>query len=248
MSISEFFNRKARIVVAATAFGLAGAGGYVGSEMAQKATQPTPSTYTLAQITSIDEDAIPQDVMDEMERREFFPAQLPAGLQPEAETITAQQRAVTSFTQRIDAMEFAKARVGDAASQGMVQEMAVNFINDLRLSVDVSERDYANLVRDYNARVGLDVSAVTGNYEQGLMYQQEASLAVHFAQAFGGFFDDDEDMTDQQMSREIGDAMQKGQSYYDNAGLAGGLAGGAAGFMLMVPMWLRLRRAHPRLK
>lgn len=248
MSISEFFNRKARIAVAATAFGLAGAGGYVGHEMAQNATQPTPSTYTFAQLTSIDEDAVPQDVMDQIERQQYFPAELPAGLQPSAETIVAQQRAVTSFTQRIDAMEFAKARVGDASSQSMVQEMAVNFVNDLRLSENLSERDYTNLLRDYDARVGIDVSAITGNYADGVMYQQEASLAVYFAQAFGGFFDDDEDMTDQQMSREIGDAMQKGQSYYDNAGMAGGLAGGAVGFMLMVPMWMRLRRAHPKLK
>lgn len=248
MSISEFFNRRARAVVAATAFGLAGAGGYVGSELAQNATQPTPSTYTLAQITAIDEDQLPRGMVEEIERNEFFPAALPANLEIPVEILQAQFSAVNGFAQRLVALTYAKSAAVDAESQARLKDMAVEFINDLRLSTDISERDYTVLLNDYNKRVGLDVSDVTGNYEKGVMYHQEASLAVHFSQAFGGFFDDDEDMTDQQMSREIGDAMQQGQSYYDNAGMAGGLAGGAVGFMLMVPMWMRLRRAHPRLK
>lgn len=246
MSISEFFNHKARVAVAATAFGLAGLGGFAGHELTQNATQPQVSNYTLSQILAIDEDQLPQGMVEEIESKEFFPAVLPAGLNIPAEAIEAQERAVTGFQQRLVSMAFAKTYVGEADSQTLLKEQAVSFINDLRLSTDISERDYSTLLRDYNTRIGLDVSDVTGNYTEGVMYQQEAGLAVHFAQAFGGFFDDD-DMTDQQVSRDIGDTMQKGQSYYDNAGLAGGLAGGAVGFMLMVPMWMRLRRSYPKL-
>lgn len=242
MSISEFFNKKARAVVAASAIGLAGLGGYAGSEIAQQATQPQLSTYTLSQIASLDEKQVPESVARDIARRQFFPAALPDGVRLPEETVIAQREAVRQFTQRIDALAAARAQ-----GSPMLFGQAADFIDALRLSGDLSERDYARLLSDYNHRVGIDVSGVTGNYDKGISWQQEASLAVHFAEAFGGFFDDDEDMTPQQMSREIGAAMQQGQDRHDGAAQAGGLAGGAAGFMLLVPLWLRLRRAHPRI-
>lgn len=224
MSISEFFNRKSRAVIAAVTLALGAGGGYIGHEAAQQATQPQVSEFTLQQL--------PENTTEE----QFMSGKLPAGAKYDA----LQSARVDEFTARIDALQAQK----DAMRQlpGHEQPVpavrllqdSISFVNDLRIAENLSERNYADLVKDYNARVGVDVSPWTGNYTQGIMYQQDAQLGVMFGMIFG-----DEDKTDAEISREVGDTMLEGAKMNDNAGLAGGGAGLLLGGLLAVPLWRR---------
>lgn len=224
MSISEFFNRKSRAVIAAVTLALGAGGGYIGHETAQRTTQPQASEFTLAQL--------PDNTTEE----QFVSGKLPVNAKYDA----LQSVRFDEFTARIAAMEQLKGqmRLMDdelyIASEAKLRDDAVSFVNDLRVAENLSERNYADLVKDYNARVGLDVSAVTGNYTKGIMYQQDAQLGVMFGMIFG-----DDDMTPAQISREVGDTMLEGQKMADNAGLAGGAAGLLLGGLLAVPLWRR---------
>lgn len=229
MSISEFFNRKSRAVIAAVTLALGAGGGYIGHETAQRTTQPQASEFTLAQLP------------DNTTEKQFISGKLPVNAKYDA----LQSVRVDEFTARIDAMAQLKGqmRLMDdelyIASEAKLRDDAVSFVNDLRVSENLSERNYADLVKDYNARVGLDVSAVTGNYTKGIMYQQDAQLGVMFGMIFG-----DDDMTPAQISREVGNTMLEGQKMADNAGLAGGAAGLLLGGLLAVPLWRR--RNYPK--
>ena len=224
MSISEFFNRKSRAVIAAVTLALGAGGGYIGHETAQRTTQPQASEFTLAQL--------PDNTTEE----QFVSGKLPVNAKYDA----LQSVRFDEFTARIAAMEQLKGqmRLRDdelyIASEAKLRDDAVSFVNDLRVAENLSERNYADLLKDYNARVGLDVSAVTGNYTKGIMYQQDAQLGVMFGMIFG-----DDDMTPAQISREVGDTMLEGQKMADNAGLAGGAAGLLLGGLLAVPLWRR---------
>lgn len=224
MSISEFFNRKSRAVIAAVTLALGAGGGYIGHETAQRTTQPQASEFTLAQL--------PDNTTEE----QFVSGKLPVNAKYDA----LQSVRFDEFTARIAAMEQLKGqmRLMDdelyIASEAKLRDDAVSFVNDLRVAENLSERNYADLVKDYKARVGLDVSAVTGNYTKGIMYQQDAQLGVMFGMIFG-----DDDMTPAQISREVGDTMLEGQKMADNAGLAGGAAGLLLGGLLAVPLWRR---------
>lgn len=224
MSISEFFNRKSRAVIAAVTLALGAGGGYIGHETAQRTTQPQASEFTLAQL--------PDNTTEE----QFVSGKLPVNAKYDA----LQSVRFDEFTARIAAMEQLKGqmRLMDdelyIASEAKLRDDAVSFVNDLRVAENLSERNYADLLKDYNARVGLDVSAVTGNYTKGIMYQQDAQLGVMFGMIFG-----DDDMTPAQISREVGDTMLEGQKMADNAGLAGGAAGLLLGGLLAVPLWRR---------
>ncbi|MCC7036896.1 MAG: hypothetical protein IT560_06255 [Alphaproteobacteria bacterium] len=229
MSISEFFNRKSRAVIAAVTLALGAGGGYIGHETAQQTTQPQVSEFTLQQLP------------DNMTEKQFVSGKLPVNATYDA----LQPARVDEFTARIDAMAQLKSQMRFMASdlyiesEAKLRDDAVSFVNDLRVAENLSERNYADLVKDYNARVGLDVSAVTGNYTKGIMYQQDAQLGVMFGMIFG-----DDDMTPAQISREVGDAMLEGQKMADNAGLAGGAAGLLLGGLLTVPLWRR--RNYPK--
>ena len=225
MSISEFFNKKARAMVAAVAIAFGGAGGYAGHELAQHQLQPQPSNFVLSQLND-------KNITEE----QFLKGQMPGGpVITEKETVALQ-----NFTARIDEMASFKAWNQDVSARGL----AVKFVSDLRVSQDISERDYVNLIADYNKRVGIDVSATTGNYEKGIMYNQEAQVGVAIGQIFGG------DDSDDEISQDVGSAMLEGQKIYDQAGLAGGMAGAGFGVMLVIPAWRRSRRGPkgPKLK
>lgn len=217
MSISDFFNRKARAIVAAVTIGLGGAGGYAGHEIAQHEFQPQPSNFVLSQVNE-----------NTMTEKAFLSGQLPGGPVRTAQEV----KALEDFTTRIDAMAGQRA-ANDAVA---LQDSAVSFISDLRISKDISEMDYKALLTDYNNRVGLDVSAITGNYAKGIMYNQEANVVVEITQIFS------RDADDEDTSREVGAAMLEGQRLYDNAGLEGAAGGAALGMMLMIPVWMRRRR------
>ncbi len=237
MSISEFFNRKARAFIAAGALALGLGGGYAGHEAAQKMSGPQASNYTLAQIMADD-----QQTDANQPERIFFPGQLRPGFTPPAATVQAEADAVAGFTARITDMQ------QQQAAGGNILFSAVDFVNDLRVSENLSERDYAGIVKDYNTRVGRDVTLYTGNWQSGIGWQQEANLGVHLSQVFGNFFGDDEDLTPQQLSREVGNAMQEGQSM-TSLSLAGGAFGGfALGGLLFAPVWLRAGRRHPKVE
>lgn len=224
MSISEFFNRKSRAVIAAVTLALGAGGAYIGHETAQQTTQPQVSEFTLQQL--------PDNTTEE----QFVSGKLPVNAKYDA----LQPARVDEFSARIDAMEAQKtamAAMADedrpAATVRLLQD-GISFVNDLRVAENLSERNYADLLNDYNARVGLDVSAWTGNYTKGIMYQQDAQLGVMFGMIFG-----DDDKTDAEISREVGDTMLEGAKMNDNAGLAGGAAGLLLGGLLTVPLWRR---------
>jgi hypothetical protein len=218
LSISEFFNKKARATVAAAAIALGGAGGYAGHEIAQHQFQPQPSNFVLSQVND-----------SNMTESEFLKGQLRGG-----PVVTDKETAaMKDFNARIDQMASDRAwgNLGSARSE------AVQFVNDLRTSQDISEQDYAKLLAQYNTRVGIDVSDVAGNYQKGIMYNQEAQAAVAISQIFGH-----DDMTPAETAKDVGDAMLEGQQMYDRAGLEGGLAGAALGMMLLLPGWIRSRK------
>ena len=213
MSISEFFNKKAKAAVASLALVFGVAGGIAGHEIAQNQFQPGVSDFALSSVP------------DNVNEKQFIAGHI-AGLPAQT---AAQAEARFTFTQRIDALEEQRFDYDLAlqAQDGSAMEIgsklatdSVAFINDLRLSKDLSEKDYANIVADFNDRVAIDVSAVTGNYTKGIMYQQEAQIG----QAFGSMFGDD-DLTPAQQSAEIGRIMEEGQARYDAVGLEGGAAG-----------------------
>lgn len=225
MSISEFFNRKSRAVIAAVTLALGAGAGYVGHETAQSMTQPGLSEFTLQQL--------PDNTTEE----QFISGRLPVNAKYDA----LQPARVDEYAGRIDAMEMQKTAMASMADDDRViatvrlTQDAISFVNDLRLAENLSERNYADLVADYNARVGLDVSPWTGNYTKGINYQQDAQLGVMFGMIFG----DEDDKTPAETSREVGDAMLEGAKMNDNAGLAGGAGGLLLGGLLAVPLWRR---------
>lgn len=229
MSISEFFNRKSRAVIAAVTLALGAGGAYIGHETAQQTTQPQVSEFTLQQL--------PDNTTEE----QFVSGKLPVNAKYDA----LQSVRVDEFTARIDAMEQQKYEMrfmtGDVyiAAEAKLVDDAVSFVNDLRVAENLSERNYADLVSDFTERVDIDVSSVTGNYTKGIMYQQDAQLGVMFGMIFG-----DDDKTPAETSREVGDAMLEGARMNDNAGLAGGAAGLLLGGLLAVPLWRR--RNYPK--
>ncbi len=236
MSISEFFNKKAKAVVASLALAFGVVGGYAGHEIAQNQLQPGVSDFALSSVP------------DNFSEKQFVAGHI-AGLPAQS---AAQAEARFAFAQRIDALEeqrfdydlAVQARDGSAMAIGnKLAADSVAFVNDLRMSKDLSEKDYANIVDDFNDRVGIDVSAVTGNYTKGIMYQQEAQVG----QAFGSMFGDD-DMTPAQQSAEIGKIMEEGQAQYDKIGLEGGLAGALLGSVLFLPVIRRQRKAGPKVQ
>lgn len=197
----------------------------------------------------------------------FKYGRLPDGVVAPPETKLEQVIAVETFTARIDELQLRKAMMnmlelnaelnaalGDQTAilksmeftryKADTMDLAISFVNDLRVSQNVSEQDYAAIVRDYNARVGLDVTANTGNWQKGIGFQQESNLAVHFGAVFGGMFGDDEDQTPQQLSREVGESMAEAQAQTDMIKLGAGAGAGALAGLLFLP--LALRRRHPK--
>jgi len=221
LSLRKFFNdkakaagKKARVLTASAllAVGAAG-GGFIGHEIAIDQTQPQLSQFTLAQL--------PEDTTE----AQFMRGTLPAGTA--ADPLRAERLA--EFRQSMT--DILNHRTPEAQKAA-----AVDFINNLRLAENLTEQDYKTLVNEFDRRVGIDVTADTGNYRAGIMYWQDAQVA----QAFGMFFDDD-DLTPAERAREIGEMMAVGQSYHDTAALTGTLGGAAIGSFLLLPLWLRRR-------
>jgi len=226
MSISEFFNKKARAAAASIALLFGAVGGYAGHEIAQNAYQPHLSDFTMASLP------------DNATEQQFTKGHIPGAVDADAASTRF------AFSQRLDALEELAIITDDTEDPIIAQQLrhdAVAFINDLRISPHLSEQDYARFVADYEDRVGLDVSPVTGNYRNGAMYQQEGMVGV----AFGAIFNDDE-LTPAEQSKEVGQIMQAGQDRYDQAGLEGGLAGAALGGFMALPLLRRTRRKGPQ--
>lgn len=228
MSIRNFFNekakaagKKARILTASALLALGAAGGgYIGHEIAIDHSQPQISQFTLAQLS------------ENTTEEQFIRGEVPA------DAVADPQQAVRLSELRQAMTDILSHRTAEGQKTA-----AVDFINDLRLSENLSEQDYKTLVNEFDNRVGIDVTDVTGNYRDGIMYWQDAQIA----QAFALFFDD-EDMTDAERAREIGDAMSLGQEYHDNAAMTGALGGGALGAILLLPFWMRRRRDEDGIK
>lgn len=228
MSIRKFFNekskaagKKARTLTASALLVLGAAGGgYIGHEIAIDQTQPQVSQFTLAQLS------------ENTTEEQFIRGDIPA------DAVADPQQAVRMAEFRQAMSEILSHRTADGQKAA-----AVDFINDLRMAENLSEQNYKTLVDEFDRRIGIDVTDVTGNYRDGIMYWQDAQIAQAFA-----FFFDDEDMTDTERSREIGDAMSMGQEYHDTAATAGALGGGALGAIFLLPFWMRRRREEGNIK
>lgn len=247
MSFRKSFNDKARaagkqmrVMAASVVLAFSAAGGaYIGHEVAQSETQPQVSQFTLAQASEFQE--------GEMTKREFYKGRLPANAAPDL----IQPIRIDEFTARIDTMQalaqrFAASEKSNpdeaAVLHAALSDEAVSFINDLRMTHNISEQNYSHLIKDYEARVGLDVSDRTGNYTKGIQYLQEAQLSTVFGAIFG------DDLSDEEMSREVGDIMADGAKEYKEAGLIGGAAGGLGTGLLLLPALLFARRRDPHVK
>ena len=240
MSLSGFFGKKARALAAAFAIAV-GAGG--GAYVAHERTQPTESQFTLASMEKI------PGANEEM----LFNGRLPLFTSMPASSEHARQLTLTLMTGRIDMMEKLKNKEGAAASP-VLQTMAVDFINDLRLGENLTERDYARLLKDYQTRVGLDVSSQTGNYTEGVRIAQECNYVVHVAEMWNF---DDEETPPAERAKDIGTCMvtagpdvEKYAQELDakdgmKSELAGGAAGAALGGFLILPVARRRRRTPP---
>jgi len=248
MSFRKSFNDKARaagkqmrVMAASVVLAFSAAGGaYIGHEVAQSETQPQVSQFTLAQASEFQE--------GEMTKREFYKGHLPANAAPDL----IQPHRIDEFTARIDTMQTLAQRLAAsensnpdeaAVLHAALSDEAVAFINDLRMTHNISEQNYSHLIKDYQARVGLDVSDRTGNYTKGIQYLQEAQLSTVFGALFGG-----DDLSDAEMSREVGDIMAEGAKEYKEAGLIGGAAGGLGTGLLLLPALLFARRRDPHVK
>lgn len=228
MSIRKFFNEKAKstrksvrsfTAAALISLGVAG-GGYIGHEIAIDQAQPQMSEFTIAQLS------------ENTTEEEFMRGILPA----DAVADPLQAVRIAEFRQEITNILRHRTTEGQQAA-------AVDFINDLRLAENLSEKNYNDLVAEYDARVGIDVSGITGNYRGGIMYWQDAQVAS----AFMSFFDD-EDLTPAEQSRQIGEFMQVGQDMHKTAGMAGALGGAAIGSIFLLPFWIRRRREDDNIK
>ncbi|MDP2205919.1 MAG: hypothetical protein Q8K65_06380 [Alphaproteobacteria bacterium] len=247
MSFRKSFNDKARaaskkmrVMTASIVLAFSAAGGaYIGHDVAQSETQPQVSQFTLMQASQFQE--------GEMSLRDFYKGRLPADAAPDL----IQPHHIDEFTARIDTMErlaqrhtAAKKINPDEAAvlQAVLTDEAVSFVNDLRMSHNISEQNYSHLIADYQMRVGFDVSDRTGNYTRGIQYLQESQLSTVFGAIFG------DDLTDEEMSREVGDMMAEGAKEYAQAGLIGGAAGGLGTGLLLLPALLFTRRRDPHIK
>jgi hypothetical protein len=247
MSFRKSFNDKARaagkkmrVMTASVILAFSAAGGaYIGHEVAQSETQPQVSQFTLAQVSEMQE--------GEMTERDFYKGRMPANAAPDL----IQPIRIDEFTARIDTMQTLAARHAAAEKsnpdeaavlRAVLTDEAVSFINDLRMTHTISEQNYSHLINDYQARVGLDVSDRTGNYTKGIQYLQEAQLSTVFGAIFG------DDLSDEEMSREVGDIMAEGAKEYAQAGLIGGAAGGLGTGLLLLPALLFTRRRDPHIK
>lgn len=228
MSIRKLFNDKSQkakksvrsfTAAALLTLGIAG-GGYIGHEIAIDQTQPQMSEFTIAQLT------------ENTTEEEFMRGILPA----DAVADPLQAERIAEFRQEMTDILSHRTAEGQKAA-------AVEFINDLRMAENLSEKNYNDLVAEYDTRVGIDVSDITGNYHGGIMYWQDAQVAS----AFASFFDD-EDLTPAEQSKQIGEFMQIGQSMHDTAGMAGTLGGAAIGSIFMLPFWMRRRREDENIK
>lgn len=228
MSIRKFFNEKAkstrksvRTFTAAALLALGAAGsGYVGHEIAIDQTQPQMSEFTLAQLS---EKTTEEELMRGV-------------LSADAVADPLQAERIAEFRQEMTNILSHRTAEGQQAA-------AVDFINALRLSENLSEKDYNSLIAEYDARIGIDVSNITGNYHDGIMYWQDAQVASAFA-----LFFDDEDLTLAEQSKQIGEYMQVGQDVHDLAGMAGALGGAAIGSIFLLPFWMRRRREDASIK
>ena len=241
MSMSGFFGKKARALAAAFAIAV-GAGG--GAYVAHERTQPTESQFTLASVEHI----------PGANEETLFNGRMPLFSSMDAASKKAQAKTIADMTGAIDAMERMKASP-DPETMGVLQTTAVDFVNQLRLSENLTERDYARLLKDYQTRVGIDVSQQAGNYTAGVRIAQECNFATHVAQIFS--FDDDE-TTPAEQAKEIGTCMAEAGPEADKfakelddkdgikSELAGGAAGGAAiGGLILLPAAFRRRRTPP---
>lgn len=272
MSISEFFNRKARAFYASVALAFGMAGGMVGHDIAKDKIEHTASNYTLAQGMAMDDKLPPipagsnltqEQWESQLAEQVFKYGRLPDGVTVPAETKLEQVVAVETFTARIDELQMRNAMYKALYKNAQLQESlgdrdsilkymeasrykadtmdkAISFVNDLRVSENLSELDYKAIVQDYNARVGLDVTSNTGNWQKGIGFQQEANMGAHIAAIFGMSDDDD----DNALSRDVGDAMEEAQSHADMIKLGAGAGAGALAGLMFLP--LALRRRHPK--
>lgn len=228
MSIRKFFNdkakaagKKARVLTASALLMLGAAGGgYIGHDIAIDQSQPQISQFTLAQLS------------ENTTEEQFMRGDIPA------DAVADPLRTERMAELRQSMTDILSHRTADGQKTA-----AVDFVNNLRLAENLSEQDYKTLVDEFDKRIGMDVTDVTGNYRDGIMYWQDAQVVQAFA-----FFFDDEDMTNLERSREIGDIMSLGQDYHDTAGMAGALGGAALGSIFLLPFWMRRRREDENVK
>jgi len=241
MSMSGFFGKKARTLAAAFAIAV-GAGG--GAYVAHERTQPVESQFTAASIEHI------KGANEQL----LFNGHMPLFSSMDAASKKAQAKTIAEMKGSIDAMERMKASP-DPETMGALQTMAVDFVNQLRLSENLTERDYTKLLKDYQARVGIDVSPQAGNYATGVRIAQECNFIVHVAEVWGF---DDEESSPADRAKEIGTCMLESGAAADKyakeldakdgmkSELAGGAAGGAAiGGLILLPAAFRRRRTPP---
>lgn len=235
-------NKKMRIMAASAvlAFSAAG-GGYIGHEITQAQNDAHLSGFTVAQVSDM-----PEGMMTE---KLFTQGRKPDGAKPDL----LQANRVDEFTARIDGLQQLSARLAESTSHNpdeaavldaLLTDNAVSFINDLRMAHNLSEQNYRDLIADYQTRVGRDVSEHTGNYTDGIRFLQEAQLSTVFGAIFG------DDLSDAEMSREVGDIMKNAVREQEETGMTAGAAGGLVTGLLLMPLMMfprRRRDAHVKL-
>lgn len=141
------------------------------------------------------------------------------------------QKALAEYQRRIEQLAALK------KSAAIGQSEADGFLQDLRMARHLSEKDYADIIGQYESRVGVAPSGALGNIASGIGYNHECHMQTEMFSLMGMDF-----LDAAEKSEEIGQCMAENRNAYGAPEALGGAGGAALGAGLILIPALRRRR------
>lgn len=255
MSFSEYFSKKSKAALLATTVGLAGACGIAGLEVSQAVRQPSLSNLTMnqldqetfegkkseaARLKEVAPDPMRETMLvkftGEIDRLELDAA---AQKKTEDDMLRIRERAGNAVITADYEAVINLSRANISALEAMRKSRAERLITEARVSDDITEVDYKNLIADFEKRARVSVPAELENYKEGMNWRQEC---VAITGIFGMFADDEPEV----ISADVGACMAALPDVYMKTDLLGAAGGAAFGGLLMLPAWRRRRPSGPK--